>query len=343
MSFPFLPPSTPIYLVPFRNRRMNLLVGAGGWGYLGAQGGGSLDAYASAFKFVEVNSTFYDYPDNRTVYSWRKRVPQEFEFSIRCHRDIARGLQSGGDTISSTLEKMEPICNILGANALVVLVPATVTVEEATFRTRLEEIVSTFHSSKTRVGVEFRNGKPSPETIRVLEDNDAVHIVDLSREEPLSESGVLYSRLFGKGKKNIYEFDDAELKTITEKASVPRYEKSILAFHGVRMYRDAARTTAYLNAGEFPKITDYTGLASLGQVLKEDAVFPSSRSQLIEHQGWKLFDLTPKKRERAGDYLGLLPEGSYNSAEEVMASLQNQFPQEGSGEMTIHATTQRSS
>ncbi len=322
---------------------MNLLVGAGGWAYFGVPGSSSLAAYASAFKFVEVNSTYYDYPDLRTVYSWRKRVPQEFEFSVRCYRDIARGLQSGGNTIAATLERMEPICNTLGANLLAVLLPASVTVEEATFRTRLEEVVSTFHSNKTRVAVEFRNGKPSSETIRVLEDNDAVHIVDLSREEPASESGVLYSRLFGKGKENIYEFDDEELKTITEKASAPRFEKSILAFHGVRMYRDAARTTAYLNAGEFPKITDYTGLASLGQVLKEDAIFPSSRSQLIEHQGWKLFDPTSEKRERAGDYLTLLPDGNYNGLEEVMASLQNQFPQEGSGAMTIHARTQRSS
>ena len=238
---------------------------------------------------------------------------------------------------------MEPICDTLSANALAVLVPASVTVGEVTFRRRLEELVSTFHSSKTKVAVEFRNGKPSRETIRVLEDNDAVHIVDLSREDPAAESGVLYSRLFGKGKENIYEFDDGELKTITEKASAPRFEKSILAFHGVRMYRDAARTTAYLNAGEFPKITDYAGLASLGEVLREDSVFPSSRSQLIEHQGWKLFDLTSEKRERAVAYLSLLPDGNYNSVEEVMASLQNQFPEEGSGEMTIHARTQRSS
>lgn len=94
------------------------------------------------------------------------------------------------------------------------------------------------------------------------------------------------------------------------------------------MYRDAARTTAYLNAGEFPKITDFIGLDSLGQVLKEDAVFPSSRSQLIEHQGWKLFDLTPEKRERVANYLRLLPEGDYNSVEDITVLLQNQVARE---------------
>jgi len=322
---------------------MNLLVGAGGWAYFGSLGSGSLESYATAFKFVEANSTYYDYPDLKMVYSWRKRVPQGFEFSVRCHKDIARGLQSGGDLIASTLEKMEPICNTLGANALAVLVPSSVTVEEATLRARLEETVSTFHSNKTTVAVEFRNGKPSPWTVRVLENNDAVHIVDLSREEPAFESGVLYSRLFGKGKENVYEFDDEELKAITEKASAPRYEKSILAFHGVRMYRDAARATAYLNAGEFPKITDYTGLASLGEVMKEDSVFPSSKSQLVEHQGWKLFDITYEKRGRAEDYLSLLPDGNYKSLGEVMTSLQSQAPMEGSSAMTIHAKTQHNS
>src|SRR2546425_3035563 len=130
---------------------MNLLVGAGGWAYFGSLGSGSLEAYASAFKFVEINSTFYEYPDIRTVYSWRKRVHPGFEFSVRCHRDISRGLQSGGNTIASTLERMEPICDTLSANALAVLVPASVTVGEVTFRRRLEELVSTFHSSKTKV------------------------------------------------------------------------------------------------------------------------------------------------------------------------------------------------
>lgn len=48
----------------------------------------SLTAYAKAFDFVEVNSTFYTIPSIEMVRSWRRRVPDNFVFSVRCHRDL---------------------------------------------------------------------------------------------------------------------------------------------------------------------------------------------------------------------------------------------------------------
>jgi uncharacterized protein YecE (DUF72 family) len=48
-----------------------------------------LKAYARFFDFVEVNSTFYTYPELSTVRSWRRRVPRDFEFSVKCHKDIS--------------------------------------------------------------------------------------------------------------------------------------------------------------------------------------------------------------------------------------------------------------
>jgi hypothetical protein len=71
--------------------------------------------------------------------------------------------------------------------------------------------------------------------LKTLHDHNAIHSVDLSREDPKVDSSILYSRLFGKGKENIHEFDDNELQEIATKSSGPKFEKSILAFHGVRM------------------------------------------------------------------------------------------------------------
>src|SRR5438876_8914488 len=95
-----------------------------------------------------------------------------------------------------------------------------------------------------------------------MKESEAIHSVDLSNSEPRYEWRLLYSRVLGKGEENIYEFDDAELKEIAKKASAPKFEKSILAFHGVRMYRDAGRVKSFIEKGYFPKITSGVGTES---------------------------------------------------------------------------------
>jgi hypothetical protein len=148
-----------------------------------------------------------------------------------------------------------------------------------------------------------------------------LHSIDISTQDPKVESSILYSRLFGKGKENVYEFDDNELQDIATKASGAKFEKSILAFHGVRMYRDAARLKTFLNSGKFPSLTDHVGLESLGEVLKEDAGFPTTKSRLVGEQGWKLYDRSAQERARAGEVLEKLPEGAYRTLDDVLASL----------------------
>jgi hypothetical protein len=87
------------------------------------------------------------------------------------------------------------------------------------------------------------------------------------------------------------------------------------------MYRDAARLKTFLNSGRFPSLTGQVGLGSLSEVLMEDARFPTSKSQLVREQGWKLFDKTPEERVRTRVVLEKLPEGAYRTLDDVLASL----------------------
>jgi hypothetical protein len=87
------------------------------------------------------------------------------------------------------------------------------------------------------------------------------------------------------------------------------------------MYKDAARMKTYKQTGKFPKVTGSTGLASLEEVVGEDARFPSTKEDLIRSQGWKVFDLTETGRVRARDLLNQLPEGTYNDLNEVSQKL----------------------
>ncbi len=298
-----------------------LYIGAGGWDYFSLPSGDRLKAYSSVYDFVEVNSTYYQLPSPATVASWRKRVPPEFEFSVRCQKDVAElhRLALTPKTIR-IIDSMEKICRRLRASVLTILIPKAL-LGDKELLPKMNAFLSTISFGRTRIAFEFRGGAPTEDTLKILHEHDAFHSIDISKQDPKLGSSILYSRLFGKGKENVYEFDDNELRDIAAKASGPKFEKSILAFHGVRMYRDAARLKIFLNSGRFPSLTGHVGLESLSEVLMEDAVFPISKSQLVREQGWKLFDKTTEERARTRVVLERLPEGAYGTLDDVLASL----------------------
>jgi uncharacterized protein YecE (DUF72 family) len=300
---------------------VQLRVGTGGWDYFSIPSGDRLKAYSSAYGFVEVNSTYYRLPSSARVSGWRRRVPPGFEFSVRCHRDLAELHRLELNLKSARIvDSMEKICRSLRANVLALLIPKPL-IEDEDLVPKLNTLLSSISLRETKIGVEFRGGEPKEETLEILQDHDASHIVDISKQIPAVESTMLYSRLFGKGKENAYEFDDDELRGIAAKASGPKFEKSILAFHGVRMYRDAARLKIFMNSGKFPSITGQVGLESLREVLNEDTRFPISKSNLVDEQGWKLYDMSSEERGRLRAVLQKLPEKTYASTNEIMTSL----------------------
>jgi hypothetical protein len=155
----------------------------------------------------------------------------------------------------------------------------------------------------------------------LMREFNIVHCVDLSREKPSFDSDVVYSRLFGKGKHNLYQFNDEELVEIDMNAQ-SSHRVIALSYHGVRMSMDAARFLQYKKTGKLMPVTSYTGVDSVRAVLSEDAQFPSSKSKLIEHQGWKVVDVTTDNRVHLSELLSNIPEKTYNSVDEVAAELE---------------------
>jgi hypothetical protein len=52
----------------------DFLVGTGGWAYFKVPNKPSLKAYSEVFNFVEVNYTFYEYPNTRLVEGLQKTL-----------------------------------------------------------------------------------------------------------------------------------------------------------------------------------------------------------------------------------------------------------------------------
>ena len=294
------------------------LIGTGGWAYF--PGKPSLKAYSKVFDFVEVNSTFYQYPDARRVEFWRKNVPKEFTFSVRCHRDLTHriGLKTS-DEAYDVFSRMIGICRILGAPFLHFETPASYVLNGEAVK-HAKAFFSTVNLKNVRLAWEVR-GHLTPETVKLMQDFGIVHCVDLSRETPSLKSDVIYTRLFGRGKLNMYQFTDEELMEIDEKMEASQVKIAFLSYHGVRMNSDAMRFKAYKQTGEFLPVTGQTGTESARAVLSEDAKFPSTRAELLADQGWKVVDLTEDKRIHLSEMLSGLPEIRYNSLDELVQAM----------------------
>jgi uncharacterized protein YecE (DUF72 family) len=295
------------------------LVGTGGWAYFKVPGRAPLRAYSEIFNFVEVNYTFYEYPDLRRVEKWRRTVPEDFTFSVRCHQDLTHriGLKPV-DEAYYVLGRMVSYCEVLDAPFLVLETPTSYLLNQEEVD-RVRDLLSSANLRDVRLVWEVR-ASVTPAVVNLMKDLNIVHCVDLSRGKPSFYSDVVYSRLFGKGKHNLYEFTDEELIEI-DKRTQSSHKIIAMAYHGARMHTDAARFMQYKKTGKFMPVTSFTGVDSARAVLSEDAVFPSSKAELIEHQGWKVVDVTADKRVHLSELLSDIAEKTYNDVDEVAKEL----------------------
>jgi uncharacterized protein YecE (DUF72 family) len=299
----------------------DFLVGTGGWAYFKVPNKPSLEAYSEVFNFVEVNYTFYEYPNLRLVEGWRKTVPNDFTFSVRCHQDLTHkiGLKPT-DEAHQVLGQMVNYCKILDSPFLVLETPANYILD----KDRISD-AKDFLKSATLNGVRLVWEIRSPITqqaIDLMADFNMIHSVDISTVKPVDWLDVGYSRLFGKGMHNIYQFTDEELQEIDRNASENKTKLVALSYHGARMITDAVRFAQYKKTGKFLPATAYTGLASARAVLSEDAVFPSTKQSLISDQGWKVVDITAEKRVHLSDLLSKISDNTYYSLKEVITALE---------------------
>ena len=239
---------------------LRTLIGAGGWDYFRV-GGDRLKAYAGAFELVEVNSTFYGYPSEKAVSGWRARVPDDFEFSVRCNRELTHGERMRPSERSlECLRRMTAVCRTLRSKVLVLQTPASFVPDEMTGK-NVRDLLGSAGLGNLRLAWELRCGtaRVPHSLLGTMSDLGVVHCADLSREGPAYPSDILYTRLFGKGFHNIHRFSDEELEEVDGRG---RGSGAMLAFfvmHGTRMYMDAARLKLYRETGEFPRAPGVDG------------------------------------------------------------------------------------
>jgi len=305
---------------------IHILVGCGGWHYFKVLNEDPLRMYSLAFKFVEVNSTFYTLPSLKTIVSWRKRVPLDFEFTVKANRIITHlEILRLTNTTLKALEEMLKICRILNSKVLVLETPKNLDLQY--ILQNLKSILGEVEFNEVRLALEPRCGwySDSNASLDEFQSMGIIPITDYSREEPpYDDEEISYSRLFGLGEHNIYQFTDEDLKRIKERADRRKSKKVYLSFHGISMYLDAARMERFIKKGDLPPVTSSYGIDSLAEVLR-DAVFPMTKNELVKKHGWKLIDVDSKTRVPASVVLKQLRKESYRSIQDVLAELRSRF------------------
>jgi hypothetical protein len=212
------------------------------------------------------------------------------------------------------------VCRVLKAPFLHLETPARYTFDEQEIR-NARDFFSTVDLKEVHLAWEAR-AKVTEKATKLMQDFGIAHSVDLSRETPAFNSDIVYTRLFGKGKHNIYQFTDEELEEIDQRIVKSEAKIVVASFHGLRMNTDAARFKVYKEKDFFPSVTSFTGANSARAVLSEDTCFPSTKAELVENQGWKVIDLETDKRIHLSELLSKLPEKTYCSVDEVIHELE---------------------
>ncbi|MEM3700549.1 MAG: DUF72 domain-containing protein [Candidatus Bathyarchaeia archaeon] len=283
----------------------------------------SMKKYYENFNLVELNSTFYQYPRMETVEGWRKKAPETFEFTVKAHQDIShKEKMKPTDACLQAFEKMKKICKTLNSKILLVQTPGS-------FRPEKLDDAEKFFKEANREGLvlvwETRGPAwETPETYerlrRVLEGVNVSHVTDPFRVMPAYVSKIAYFRLHGLGEQMYYyQYSNAELQRLKE--SITPYEKKrkevYVLFNNLSMFEDAIRFRKYLAEGKFPKVTSFTGLQALREVLARTR-YPISKSMLIKKVGWRLVEFDEGKQERLEAFLVDLPSKTYKNVEELL-------------------------
>lgn len=305
---------------------MKAFVGTGGWAYFNVPGD-RLKQHSTIYDFVEVNSTFYFYPPLRLVDSWRRRARRGYEFVVRCHRELSHRLQfQPVDRSFAVMARMKRICERLHADKLVLQTSRAFPISARL--SDIEAFLSSITLGGLRLAWEVRGPRDASyrQLVKTFRDHDVIHVTDLSRGEPAYSHPVVYSRLFGSGEGNVYQFSNEELRQVAEKAQTTGAETAYLSFHGLRMYADAVRLTLFRDHRRFPRVTSSVGVASVVERVRAEARFPASRADLIRLHGWKICDWADDAQLRVSDVLRQVPDRTYSCLADLIGALDQLAP-----------------
>jgi len=285
----------------------------------------SMKRYYESFSLVELNRTFYGYPQMSTVTGWREKAPVDFEFTVKAHQDISHTYRFEIKPSVQAFEQMKQICRALKARLLLIQTPGSFRPEKLNnaieFFRRVERENLTI-VWETR-GPEWDKPENHATLEKALKTVDVPHVVDPFKSTPAYTSDIAYFRLHGMGKQlYYYQYSNDELVRLlklVEPFERERKEAYVL-FNNLAMFDDATRFMQYLKTGSFPSLTGAVGLDSVRTII-EKTRYPTTKSALSQRLGWRLVELEPSKQTPLEELLKKISSKSFENPEEVLKEI----------------------
>jgi len=290
----------------------------------------SMKKYYENFGLVELNRTFYAYPQMSTVIRWREKAPSEFEFTVKAHQDISHTYRFEIKPSVQTFEQMKQICKALRARILLIQTPGSFHPD------KLDAAMKFFlNVQREDLTVVWETRGPEwdkPEFRAILEKAlktvDVPHVVDPLRGAPAYTSEIAYFRLHGMGKQlYYYQYSNEELVKLHK--IIERFEQKrkivYVLFNNLAMLDDATRFTHYLKTGSFPILTGAIGLGSVRSIV-EKTKYPTTKSMLSKRLGWRLAELESGKQTPLNELIKKLPAKPYRNSGEILKEIERILP-----------------
>jgi len=280
--------------------------------------------YHENLRLVELNVTFYRYPKLSTVDKWKAKVPTDFEFSVKAHRDITHKHRlKPQKQCLETFEKMKEICKALEAQLLLIQTPAS-------FKPDKLNVAREFFKKVNREGLrlvwETRGLEWEAPAIRekfaeTLQTLDIAHVTDPLKTLPAYSGEVAYFRLHGLGERlYYYQYLDEELRkleTIARQFETEGKDVYVL-FNNLSMFEDATRFFHYLKTGKFKSVMETKGIESVKNIIGKTR-YPVSKALLIKRVGWRVVELEDGETMRLQELLKKVPSSKiYDNVEQVL-------------------------
>jgi uncharacterized protein YecE (DUF72 family) len=191
---------------------MDFHIGTSGWSYdhwegivypPGTPPVQRLDYYVQRFQTVEVNSTFYHWPPDKTFARWRERVPEGFLMTVKAPRGLTHGRRLLEP--ETWLERVQSGMNQLGPARGVLLVQLPPDMEYDP--QRLDYFLGQV-TPWQQTAVEFRHGSWNREKVyQILEKHAAAYCVMSGARLPCvlrATAPFIYVRFHGPSETHLY-------------------------------------------------------------------------------------------------------------------------------------------
>ncbi len=174
------------------------------------------DFYVKKFNSVELNSTFYRLPNEKTILSWERRSGKDFKFSIKMWRKIThyRKLKGIEEDINLFIERVKPLGKKLGV--VLIQLPPSIHKDLELLEDFLQKLPKNF-----RYAIEFRHKSWFSEDVENILKRYNISFCSVSMPELPDDifvtSDFIYYRFHGKKTLYNYNYSEEELREFVDK------------------------------------------------------------------------------------------------------------------------------